>query len=441
MAKQQPTAVPFSGETVWQNAWKRFRQNRLAVFASRIVLTLSIIALFADFIAYNKPFYALYQGETYYPLFNDYASGLGLYRWDADLIHVEWRELEYRGEITSSFWPPVRYSPSDLDYDNQRVTSPFGRQKVKHWKFWHYLGTDRSGRDVLSGLIHGARISLTIGLVAMSIAALLGIFFGALAGYFGDHRLQLSRIGIVFLFLGIFLGYFYGFQVRSYVLSNALTDGGGMFILQCLLSLAIMLGVIVLMVLLAKPFELIPFLGKKRFLWIDIFISRFMEIWSSVPLLLLIITISALTEDKNIYLIMLLLGVFSWPGIARFMRGEMLRVRSQSYVEAARSLGLREWRVILRHALPNSLAPVLVVLAFRVSSAIVIEAALSFLGIGVPDNVMTWGKILKEASTDVSAWWLIVFPGFMIFLTVTSLNLMGEGLRDALDPKTDLEGQ
>ena len=106
----------------------------------------------------------------------------------------------------------MRYSPGDLDYDNQRTTSPFGRQKVKNWKFWHYLGTDRSGRDVLSGLIHGARISLTIGLVAMSIAALLGIFFGALAGYFGDHRLQLSRIGIVFLFIGIFLGYFYGFH-------------------------------------------------------------------------------------------------------------------------------------------------------------------------------------------------------------------------------------
>ena len=168
----------------------------------------------------------------------------------------------------------------------------------------------------------------------------------------------------------------------------------------------------------------------------DIALSRFMEIWTSIPLLLLIITISAISETRSIYLIMVLLGVFGWPGTARFMRGEMLRVRSQDYVEAARALGVSDRRILFRHALPNSMAPVLVVIAFGVAGAIVLEAGLSFLGIGVPDDVITWGKLLKEARYDVSAWWMTIFPGGTIFIVVFSLNLIGEGLRDALDPKT-----
>ena len=427
-------------KSIWGKVMQRFRKNRLAVFAYRIVLFLTLVAIFADFIAYNKPFYAVYQGETYYPLFNDYAEKLGLYQWDGDLIHAEWRELEYDGEITSSFWPPVRYNPEDIDYDNQELLSPFEDQYVEHWKFWHFLGTNRDGRDVLSGLVHGTRISLTIGLVAMGIAALLGILFGSLAGYFGDNRLQLSRIGIVFLILGLFLGFFYGFQVRLPALQDALSGGGTGIIFQMLFSLIIMLAVIFGMVFLARPLEFIPWLGRKRYLWLDIFISRFIEIWGSIPLLLLIITISALMDKKNLYLIMVLIGFFSWTGVARFMRGEMLRVRSQSFVEAARSLGLTEFRTMFRHALPNALAPVLVVMAFGVASAIVLEAALSFLGVGVPDNVITWGKLLREASDDISAWWLVVFPSFTVFLTVTALNLLGDGLRDALDPKTSQEG-
>lgn len=424
-------------KSFWQNVKARFRKNKSANFALRVIMFLALVAIFADFISYDKPFRAKYQGEVYYPLFNDYLSALGLYQWSPDLIHAEWREMDRAGQLEADFWPPVRYMPSELDYDNQRLLGPFDNQKVIHWKYWHFLGTDRDGRDVLSGLIHGTRISLTIGLVAMGIAAFIGILLGAFAGYFGDNRLQLSRIGIVFLAIGIFLGFFYGFQVRFYTLQESLAEGGAGLLFQILLSLGIMVGVILLCVLISKPLEFIPWLGKKKYLWIDIALSRFIELWTSIPLLLLIITISAITETKSLYLLMGLLGLFSWPSIARYMRGEMLRTRSQMYIEAARSLGFSEFRVLLRHAIPNSLAPVLVVLAFGVAGAIVLEASLSFLGIGVPDDIITWGKLLREASQDISAWWLVVFPGFTIFLTVTTLNLLGEGLRDALDPKTN----
>lgn len=425
-----------STPSFWKSVRIRFRKNRAAQFAFRVVLFLSLVAIMADFVAYDKPYRAEYQGETYYPLLNDYLSILGLYQWDKDLIHAEWREMDRRGELSRTFWPPVRYMPSDLDYDNQRLLSPFDDQKVLHWKYWHFLGTDRDGRDVLSGLIHGTRISLTIGLVAVAIAAFIGILLGAFAGFFGDNRLQLSRIGIVFLVIGFFLGYFYGFQVRLYVLRDALAEGGIGIILQLLLSIGIMAAITIGSTLLAKPLEFIPWLKEKRYIWVDIALSRFIELWTSVPGLLLIITISAITESKSLYLLMALLGLLSWPSIARYMRGEMLRIRSQMYIEAARSLGFSEFRVMMRHALPNALAPVLVIMAFGVAGTIVTEASLSFLGIGVPDDVITWGKLLKEANSDISAWWLTIFPGFTIFLTVTTLNLLGEGLRDALDPKT-----
>jgi peptide/nickel transport system permease protein len=256
-----------------------------------------------------------------------------------------------------------------------------------------------------------------------------------LAGFYGDNRWQLSTLGIVLGLIGLVLGYFYGFQVRSYVLADALAAGAGGFLWQLFLSVIIMAGVTTLMVQLARPFKRVPVLGKLRNVWVDILISRAIEITSTIPNLLLIITVMALVEKKSVYFVMIILGLLGWTGVARFMRAEMLRTRSMAYIEAARSMGYREMRILFRHAVPNSLTSVLVVFTFGVATAIVAEAALSFLGIGVPDNVVTWGGLLRDARSSISAWWLSVFPGLAVFLTVTAFNLVGEGLRDVLDPR------
>ena len=123
-----------SHNSFWQNVKQRFRKNRSAKFALRVVTFLAIVAITADFIAYDKPFRATYEGETYYPLFNDYLSALGLYQWSPELIHEEWRELDREGKLERAFWPPVRYMPSDLDYDNQRLLGPFDRQNGGYCK-------------------------------------------------------------------------------------------------------------------------------------------------------------------------------------------------------------------------------------------------------------------------------------------------------------------
>ena len=237
------------------------------------------------------------------------------------------------------------YSP-DL-YNLDRILEPPG---LDHW-----LGTDDLGRDILSRMIYGSRISLSVGFVAVSIYVAIGIFLGALAGYYGG--------------------------------------------------------------------------------WVDAVISRFIEVMICFPTFFLILTVLAFV-GPSIYNIMIVIGLTQWTGIARLIRGEFLKFREREFVLAAKQLGAQDWRVIFRHLLPNSLAPVLVSASFGVASAILTESALSFLGFGVPPGTPSWGAILASSRAYMGvAWWLTLIPGFAIFVTITAYNLMGEGLRDAIDPR------
>jgi peptide/nickel transport system permease protein len=168
---------------------------------------------------------------------------------------------------------------------------------------------------------------------------------------------------------------------------------------------------------------------------VDLVISRLIELVLTLPTFFLIITIVAMVQQGSIWLIMAMIGLTGWTSIARFVRGEVLRVRAMEYVTAAQALGYSAARIIFRHVLPNALAPVLVAAAFGVANAVLIESALSFLGFGVPPTVVTWGSMLAKARGSLSAWWLVLFPGLMIFLTVAAYNLIGDALRDALDPR------
>jgi peptide/nickel transport system permease protein len=173
--------------------------------------------------------------------------------------------------------------------------------------------------------------------------------------------------------------------------------------------------------------------------WVDLLISRIIEIVISLPTFFLIITIVALVQDVvyagRLVLIMAVIGLTNWTTVARLIRGEVLRIRALDYVTAAEALGFSTGRIIVHHILPNAIAPVLVAAAFGVASAVLIESALSFLGFGVPPTIVTWGSMLFRARSDVSAWWMGLFPGLMIFLTVSAYNIIGDALRDATDPR------
>jgi peptide/nickel transport system permease protein len=218
------------------------------------------------------------------------------------------------------------------------------------------LGTDGMGRDLLSRMIYGARISLLVGFTAMIIGGVLGTMLGIIAGYFGG--------------------------------------------------------------------------------FIDDFIMRLADIQLAFPFILLTIMVLVVLGAGVLNLV-LVLGVGQWVTYARISRAQTLSQREKEYVEAARSIGARDWEIIIRAILPNIIAPLIVIASFNVASVILSEASLSFLGLGVPPTVPTWGGILAESRDQLLGgyWWLAVFPGVAIMLTVLSLNILGDWLRDFLDPR------
>ena len=425
-------------------AWKQFKKNKIALVSLYLLFTLIIIALFAPYIANDRPLYCIYEGNTLYPAFAKETKTDSIFNPDGKFITAlqyditDWRQLN----LTSVIWAPIPYSPEGMDRYNRDYVSPSGKQRYKNpngeiveipSRFRHKMGTDGIGRDVASGLIHGTRISLMVGIVAMGIASLIGIILGALAGFFGDNKLKMPRIRYWLTLFGIFMGIFYGFGKRKYELAEAFSSGFTLGILQVFIGILI----IILTVFLFRTLSYLvksKTLNKEVYVPVDTFVSRGIELLNSIPRLLLIITITSIAE-RGMWILMVIIGVTSWTGIARFTRAEFLRIRSLEFVQAAESLGYSSIRTIFKHALPNSLAPVFVSIAFGIASAILIESGLSFLGIGVPDDIVTWGSLLNLGRQNIEAWWLILYPGMAIFLTITIYNMIAEASRDALDPK------
>lgn len=284
-------------------------------------------------------------------------------------------------------------------------------------------------------MIHATRTDLLIGIVAMGFAAFIGILLGAMAGFFGDDQLRISRARLLLNLLFLFFAWFYAFKLRSYELGEAMAAGFASTVLQVMLSLLIFLAIMVIPNVLVRPLKRSRWLARKVQLPMDIMLSRVIEVFESVPVIFLIIMVVAVVSSGSIFWVMVVIGLTRWTSIARFIRAELLRVRELEYIEAGRAIGLSRWRLLVRHAIPNSLSPVFIAIAFGIASAILIEAFLSFIGIGFPPDQLTWGSLLNLGRMNTSMWWLTLFPGIPIFLTVTVFNLIGEGLTDAMDPK------
>ncbi len=237
------------------------------------------------------------------------------------------------------------FNPSDIDIEDA-LLSPSRA---------HIFGTDHLGRDLFSRIIFGARISLSIGFVAVGISVLIGLVIGSVAGYYGKS--------------------------------------------------------------------------------IDTILMRFVDIMLCFPSFFLILAVVAVLEP-NIINIMIVIGITSWMGVARLIRAEILSLKEREFILASKAIGASDLRIIVRHLIPNAIAPVLVSAVLGVAAAVLLEASLSFLGLGVQPPTPSWGNILMEGKASLGVcWWLMFFPGFFILITVLGYNLLGEGLREYFNPK------
>ncbi|MBI1742631.1 ABC transporter permease [Candidatus Acetothermia bacterium] len=402
-------ATPKSQST-WALAWRRFRRHKLAIAASVVILLLVSMALFASLIAPYDP--------TAIP---------------SDLVN-------------SQFLPP----------------------SAEHW-----LGTDDLGRDVLSRIIYGSRISLLVGFIAAFTSVLIGTVLGILAGYFSGQSFNVytgpfsrtanpeqplffassatSKFSLTWLPLVpswiLFYLVLYGCGLIGWILVEPVVQRG-------FSSGAWDAGAFVGLVLLGiTAVGAIWGLFGRISIDLDILISRWIDFMLTIPALPLNLVLSAFLRDPNtgfgqwaqqifgesasVFIIISIITIFGWLTIARLVRGTILSLREQEFTAAAKALGSSESRVMFHHLLPNALTPIIVQTTLQVGGALLTEAALSFLGFGIQPPVATWGNMLTNAQNYIfNSPWLAFPPGVMILLTVLAFNYLGDGLRDALDPRS-----
>ena len=247
--------------------------------------------------------------------------------------------------IFGSFF--LQYDFSDTDWGSIYQPPSF--------KTGHYLGTDGNGRDLLVRILHGGRLSLSIGLIATFVSVFIGVIYGTIAGFFG---------------------------------------------------------------------------GK-----LDIFMMRIVEILYAMPYLIFVI-ILMVVFGRNIYFLFIAIGAVEWLTMARIVRGQTISLKEKEFIETSKALGQSNSLIIIKHIIPNLAGPIIVYITLMVPSVIILESFLSFLGLGVQEPLTSWGVLISEGSREMeTAWWLLIFPGSFMVITLASLNFIGDGLRDAIDPK------
>jgi microcin C transport system permease protein len=364
-----------------QRRWQKFKSNRRGYWSLIAFAALFVVTLFAELIANDKPILVRYKGETYYPVFAYYPeSTFGGFR-----AITDYKDPEIETEIRDNgwaLWPPISYRYDSINTNYPQLKGKGGiclgfpappqwatsldpcpatvdqLQRFNAIGNRNWLGTDDRGRDVLSRLIYGFRISILFGLLLTALAAAIGITVGAMQGYFG----------------GVF----------------------------------------------------------------DLIAQRILEIWSSMPFLFVMLIISSVLVPGFWTLLGVLL-LFQWTQLVGVVRAEFLRGRNLEYITAARALGLSDAKIMFKHLLPNAMVATMTFMPFKLSGSISSLTALDFLGLGLPSGSPSLGEMLTQATANLQAPWL----GLAAFLSIASLLslliFIGEGVRDALDPRKNAQ--
>ena len=329
--------------------WLKYKSSKRNLYSLYIFSFLFILSIFAEVISNDKPLLMMIDDKLYIPLVIDYKETHfgGVFETEADYKDDFMKDLINEKNNWAIFpMNPNSYNTINLNNSRPNPAPP---------SLDNYLGTDDRGRDVLARLIYGFRLSVIFAFVLTIIAVIIGIFFGAIQGYF---------------------------------------------------------------------------VGRT-----DLFLQRFIEIWSSMPELYLLIIFSSLFEP-SLSLLIILLSLFGWIGLSDYVRAEFLKGRNMDYVIAARTMGLTNYQIITRHILPNSMISVITFLPFRISGAILILTSLDFLGLGVPPDTPSLGELLSQGKENIEAWWLSLTTFTVLVGTLLLLIFIGEGIRESMDSRS-----
>lgn len=332
----------------WGRAWQRFRQQRRAYWSLMLFAVLFVLSLGAELLSNDRPLWAQYQGQHYFPLVRDYPETAfgGDFPTPTDYLDPFIRE-QFSRPGNWALFPPNHYGPNTINYfSNQPNPAP---PSIENW-----LGTDDRGRDLLARLLYGFRISVLFGLALTFAGSVLGILIGGLQGYLG---------------------------------------------------------------------------GK-----VDLFGQRLTEVWMSLPELYLLLVFASIFEP-SLMILLVIMSVFGWMGLSDYVRAEFLRTRNLEYVIAARAMGLSDLQIIRRHVLPNSLTPVLTFMPFRMSAAVLALTSLDFLGLGIAGQYPSLGELLAQGKANLDAWWISLSAFSTLVGMLMLLIFIGEGLRQAFDPR------
>lgn len=330
-----------------------FKANRRSLYSFWIFTILFVVSLFSEVIANDKPLLIRYQGEFYIPIVKFYTEKT----FGGELeIRADYRDSYVQGLIERDgwmIWPPLRYSYNTIDYleDHPSPAPP---------SLSHLFGTDDQARDILARLIYGFRLSVLFGIALTFFSSVIGVFLGAVQGYWGG--------------------------------------------------------------------------------WLDLYLQRFIEIWSSLPILYILIILSSIMTPNAIWLLLILL-MFSWSNLVGVVRAECLRVRNLDYVRAAHALGVAKMTILGRHILPNALVATLTFLPFVLNGAITTLTALDFLGFGLPAGSPSLGDLLATGKANLQAPWIGLTAFIVLALMLSLLIFIGEGVRDAFDPRKTLQSE
>ncbi|PRY07308.1 peptide/nickel transport system permease protein [Pontibacter ummariensis] len=327
-------------------------------------------------------------------------------------------------------WLPLPYAPNYLDLSHT-LQPPFSANAAGAEEGFHLLGTDALGRDVLSNMLYGARTAFFVSLPVMLLSTLLGLLVGMSAGYFAGKGVSLNRGKFLVLCLSFLLFAFYAVYLPAKAWRLGLGDDVIFYSLGTFLLFTVLL-----YTLFFSLFRRIRTLKKKVVFPVDELVLKVIEVLSSIPRFVLILLLAALFPPSVVLLSAILVFTL-WTETARLARAEMLRTRQLSYFEAAHSLGLTNWQLLYRQALPNIVGPILVSFTFGLGSLLTLESTLSFLNIGVPTTFVSWGRLIAGIKTNTSAWWLVLFPGAMLTATVLALYTTSYYLTSAFTQHKD----